>query len=167
MKPLKIPESLDFVDLTLLLNQFVDWAISTYSYDGHTKAHHAVARVLYLKDLKKSQRSITLGLLWDLALWIHDNNYFDHPKNTFFALIQQLKTIVVDETECGPYLVFDEMVQEGSATTYIDQAKEIIGVWPVLRSYCLTFLTESAIVEEDDEYGDSDQDPTAEALRGM
>lgn len=124
-----------YLDLSDLFNLFLDWSIQTYDYDGFTKAHIAVARINYIKQLEnKRQDLVQYSLLWDISLWIHNSNYLNHPKETFFDLLNELGILDFSSEEIAPFLIFDQMIFEGKGNKYLTLSFEQIGYHPVLKN---------------------------------
>jgi hypothetical protein len=125
----------DFIDLNSLLDDYIEWASISYSYEGISYAHITLARLNYLKKLENKREDLALySILWDISLWIHGYCYLEHPKETFFELLKDSGVQEVTESEIACFYVFDDMLHKGEAQKYINTAIDSINFAPIAKN---------------------------------
>ena len=157
MKKTKQLGSLNFVDLESIAREYIDWAVDSYTYDGLAFAHIALGRQYYLREVKKPQHIRQLGLLWDIALWIHSGDYRYHPKETFFELLKAARISAPPEEELGVFVLYDNKLQDGEAQAYTQKAVDEIGFYPILKKRCCFLFLDLVILPRDEEEREQDR----------
>ena len=128
--------SINPLSLEELFFDFLNWSTTAYLFgSATTKAHIALGRCQYVVSLKDKRPDILqYSILWDIALWLHDGDYFAHPKTTYEWLLEELNVPAITQTEYACFMVFDQMYQEGEAEPYLNEAINLIGLFPIRKN---------------------------------